>query len=126
MASILDRHADKWTPTAYGCWIWTGAVSGSGQPRAIVGIPRIEAGVKQKIASVARLICEETYGPPPSSKYHAAHNTPNGCLGFICVNPAHIRWATPKENQQDIPREIMLERCRRATFAHYGVKDNGR
>jgi hypothetical protein len=36
-------------------------------------------------------------GEPPSPQHHAAHN----CGNASCVNPYHIRWATPSENQAD-------------------------
>ena len=48
---------------------------------------------------VSRMACEEFNGPPPSPKHHAAHNCGRGRDG--CVNPAHMRWATPKENEAD-------------------------
>ena len=54
---ILERHADKWEPTAYGCWIWTAAVSAAPARRPMVGI----AG--NKVQVVARLVCEENFGP---------------------------------------------------------------
>jgi hypothetical protein len=48
---------------------------------------------------VSRLICEEENGPPPSPLHQAAHNCGNGHLG--CVARKHMRWATPKENNDD-------------------------
>lgn len=47
----------------------------------------------------SRLVCELTYGLPPSREHVAAHSCGNGRLG--CVNPHHLRWATPRENSQD-------------------------
>lgn len=46
---------------------------------------------------VHRYVCARANGDPPSPEYEAAHN----CGNASCVNPAHIRWATPSENQQD-------------------------
>jgi len=45
---------------------------------------------------VHRLVCEHANGPPPAGLY-AAHC----CGNASCVNPYHLRWATPRENQMD-------------------------
>lgn len=50
--------------------------------------------------SASRSACLERHGPPPSPRHQAAHNCGNGHLG--CVNPNHLRWATPLENAADI------------------------
>lgn len=46
-----------------------------------------------------RAICRIAHGEPPTAKHEAAHSCGNGKGG--CVNPRHLRWATPKENSQD-------------------------
>ena len=46
---------------------------------------------------VSRFLCEKVYGNPPSSTHQAAHN----CGNAKCVNPNHLRWATPKDNAHD-------------------------
>lgn len=51
----------------------------------------------KKRGSVSRFICEIASGINPGPKIHAAHN----CGKEWCVNPKHIRWATPKENAND-------------------------
>jgi hypothetical protein len=53
----------------------------------------------RKKARVARYVCEQANGPPPSPIHEAAHNCGKGHEG--CVNPSHLRWATPKENVAD-------------------------
>ncbi|WP_435658128.1 HNH endonuclease [Brucella pituitosa] len=47
-----------------------------------------------------RVICRMVYGDPSSEDLVAAHSCGNGHLG--CVNPKHLRWATYKENSQDM------------------------
>lgn len=93
---ILERHSEKWIAEPNtGCYLWTGALS-NGRP---------EISQKDKPKYVARLVCEETNGPSPSPKHDAAHNTPNGCVGALCVNGGHLRWATRSENLRDVSPE---------------------
>ena len=44
-----------------------------------------------------RLACFLIHGEPPSRDHQSAHS----CGNNVCINPAHIRWATPKENASD-------------------------
>lgn len=46
-----------------------------------------------------RAMCIVVNGSPPSEEHQTAHSCGNGHEG--CVNPNHLRWATPKENAQD-------------------------
>lgn len=46
-----------------------------------------------------RWMCEQVNGTPPAGDYEAAHSCGNGNIG--CVNPNHLRWATPVENWAD-------------------------
>lgn len=50
---------------------------------------------------IHRIICEEVNGPPPEPRYQASHSCGSGHLG--CVNPKHLRWKTPGENQAEGP-----------------------
>lgn len=68
------------------CLIWPFARKGGGY--AAIG----EEGVL-----VHRLMCEVKNGPAPTSEHHAAHSCGRGKEG--CVNPRHLRWRTPAENQ---------------------------
>lgn len=107
--SLLDDLADRWAPEPNtGCYLWLGSVVGRNRPC----IKR--RGVTKK---VARLVCEEVYGSPPTEKHEAAHSTPIGCCGGLCISPAHLRWATRSENQQDISAESRSERTRKARMA---------
>jgi hypothetical protein len=42
-------------------------------------------------------MCIAAHGKPKRDDLHAAHS----CGNPQCVNPKHIRWATPAENNQD-------------------------
>lgn len=55
--------------------------------------------IKRKSYVASRVVCELAHGPAPEGKTQAAHSCGNGHLG--CVNPRHLRWASPKENMQD-------------------------
>lgn len=47
----------------------------------------------------SRKMTEMVHGPAPSRTHQAAHSCGKGRLG--CVNPNHLRWATPAENAND-------------------------
>ena len=49
--------------------------------------------------TASRAMCAAAHGPAPQSGMHAAHSCGNGNQG--CVNPKHLRWATPTENAHD-------------------------
>jgi hypothetical protein len=50
-----------------------------------------------KITRASRVMCIEAHGEPPTPEHQAAHD----CGNCACVNPTHIRWKTPSENQLD-------------------------
>ena len=52
-----------------------------------------------KKAYVHREVCEYVHGPAPTPSHQAAHSCGNGDTG--CVTKRHLRWATPKENNNE-------------------------
>lgn len=57
------------------------------------------AWIAAKYTGASRMMCAMAHGEPPSLAHQAAHSCGNGHLG--CVNPAHLRWALPTENNAD-------------------------
>ncbi len=49
--------------------------------------------------AASRAMCILAHGLPPDPKLMAIHSCGNGHLS--CVNPAHLRWGTGKDNAQD-------------------------
>lgn len=52
-----------------------------------------------KVWATHRLVCTLAHGEPPTPKHEAAHTCGHGSDG--CVNPNHLYWATPTQNQHD-------------------------
>lgn len=72
------------------CIIWPfKSVTGSGYPRSCFEGKRID---------VHRFVCIKYCGSPVGDKKYAAHY----CGNRLCINPKHIRWATAKENTNDL------------------------
>lgn len=49
---------------------------------------------------VSRHVCEEVYGPSPTSKHEAAHSCGKGHLA--CVTKRHLSWKTRQGNAEDM------------------------
>jgi len=61
------------------------------------GYGAVSFGGVRTLAS--RAMCIIAHGEPPSPTSEAAHSCGRGASG--CVNPAHLRWASPRENSAD-------------------------
>lgn len=77
-------------PLREECVVWPLARTKNGYGRASLHGRSVDAH---------RLVCMLAHGEPPSDRHHAAHICGKGREG--CVNPSHLRWATPKENKAD-------------------------
>lgn len=51
------------------------------------------------MTTASALMCEMAHGQKPTPAHEAAHSCGNGAKG--CVNPNHLYWATPAQNQAD-------------------------
>lgn len=74
------------------CLLWPFSKSADGYARYR---PRTDTRTQM----LSRRICEDVYGDPPTPKHEAAHSCGKGSDG--CINPNHLRWATPTENCAD-------------------------
>ena len=92
----IEQHKNY---TGDDCLIWPFA-------RTKAGYPNMKHGETYRVAS--RVMCEIAHGKPDDESLHAAHSCGNGRGG--CMNPNHLRWATPKENEAD--KEIHGTRAR--------------
>jgi hypothetical protein len=68
-----------------------------------------------KAGKPSRIMCELAHGPAPTPTHEAAHSCGKAYSG--CVNPLHLRWATPKENAADKEMHGTVVRGER----HYGT-----
>lgn len=73
------------------CILWKNSTDGRG------GYGKVWDPTLQKMVFAHRVVCEAAHGAPPTPAHEAAH----GCNTRLCVNPAHLRWATKLENMGD-------------------------
>lgn len=91
-AAAFVEHLVKQWPAGVGdeCITWP-------YSRSSGGYAQVNHRGRQQ--QVHRLLCKMIHGPAPSESHQAAHSCGMGHNG--CVNPAHVRWATPKQNAAD-------------------------
>lgn len=68
-----------------------------------------------KSNQTSRLVCIAAHGEPPTPRHEAAHICGRGSDG--CVNPRHLEWKTPAENQADKVRHGTAPRGERSARA---------
>jgi hypothetical protein len=88
LAQRLDYYTDR-SGGPDACWPWTSALNSNGY-----GVIHV-AGVARR---AHRLAWIEANGPIPPDKPHLLHR----CDNPRCVNPAHLRTGTHKENMADM------------------------
>ena len=76
------------------CLIWPFSRLKKGYPAVVWPVKGARSGVY-----ACRYMCELAHGPAPTEEHDAAHSCGNGKGG--CINPKHLRWATPAENEAD-------------------------
>jgi hypothetical protein len=80
------------------CLIWHLFRDHNGYGR--VGIPKgFKGSTRTRVRWAHRIICEIAHGPPPSDTHEASHSCGRGKHG--CINPRHLSWKTPSENQRE-------------------------
>jgi len=73
-----------------------------------------------QLTGAHRVSCRLAYGEPPSALHHAAHS----CGNRKCINPKHLRWAIPSENEADkvkMGRDAVGQRNGMAKLTPYEV-----
>jgi hypothetical protein len=93
MGDIETRFLSKVSVLPNGCWRW---VADARSARGGYGVFTL-AGVDNVLAH--RWAFEHWVGPIPDGHYVDHFRYPqDGCIGPPCVNPEHLRPATPREN----------------------------
>lgn len=94
----LEEKLSRFTDRSGECWIWTGCISGSRDPR-----PQMRDPLSRRTRLASRVAWEVTYGPIPPGMF-ICHLCDNG----KCVRPDHLFIGTQKDNIQDAARKGRL------------------
>lgn len=77
------------------CWLWRGGI-GKRRRGGLVGRLR-KGGRADGFVSPHRQVTKWAHGEPPREDAEAGHT----CFETLCCNPAHLRWVTRCENEQE-------------------------
>lgn len=97
-----SHRMKKWRPKAIKSFI---EASRNHVGKDCLFVPGAHPGFPAKVVHcgrgipAARYMCLLTHGTPKSEGMFARHLCGNGHLS--CVNPAHVAWGTPGDNQSD-------------------------
>ncbi|WP_049732830.1 HNH endonuclease [Rhizobium ecuadorense] len=92
------------------CIDWPYAKAGAGY-----GVIEFGEGIR---FYVHRFVCEVAHGEAPSKSHQAAHSCGRGG----CINPRHLRWATPSENNLDKIQHGTIGRGEKGAMAKLSEK----
>lgn len=67
---------------------------------------QINKGLSSHGRRAHRVVCALAHGDPPTPDHHAEHL----CGNSLCVNPKHLKWSTPLENQNRKKEHGTVER----------------
>lgn len=102
------------TPDETGCIIWPGAKTDK-------GYGHVNRDGRNTL--VSHLVLESLVEPRPSPDHDAAHAPHDVCGNRACVNVAHLRWATRRENMDDRKTDGTLPRGERHGHAKLTADD---
>lgn len=99
-----DPHFTKTAPEGDGLKLLHSLIGYVGKECIIWPYSRTPQGYGQtfycgEVMGAHRVMCILDKGPPPTDRHQSAHGCGNGSGG--CINPFHLRWATPQENIKD-------------------------